>query len=189
MLPRGAEPPRGGQPAGKRRLGPNARPCLRNAKDASGTGPSRLSSICHQRTGRVHSLDTPEEPVLQCRRRGGKCGNHTYPSGSRDLHLQASRGDRSMRLTLPPCFRWIIPAVLVLIPMAASAQDPGALSAVEEASLQELRDFASLTAERYRMVAPLEISVASWVGNPSLPQYASSPAVYTGGQLYVNRRL
>src|SRR5262245_8293461 len=96
---------------------------------------------------------------------------------------------RPTRLTLPPCFRWIIPAVLVLIPLAAIAQDPAPLSATEEASLDAVREFARLTAERYRMVAPLEISVASWVGNPSLPQYASSPAVYTGGQLYVSRRL
>jgi hypothetical protein len=94
-----------------------------------------------------------------------------------------------VRLTLRSWLSWIVPTILGLVPLAASAQDPGALSAVEEASLQEVRDFASLTAERYRMVAPLEISVASWVGNPSLPQYASSPAVYTGGQLYVSRRL
>ena len=45
------------------------------------------------------------------------------------------------------------------------------------------------TAQRYRMVAPLEVSVASWVGNPSMPQYAASPAVYTRGSLFLNRRL
>ena len=39
------------------------------------------------------------------------------------------------------------------------------------------------------MVAPLEVSVASWVGNPSLSQFASSPAVYTGGSLFLNHRL
>lgn len=94
-----------------------------------------------------------------------------------------------MRLTRRSWPRWIVPAVLGLAPLAAAAQDPGPLSAVEEASLQEVREFARLTAERYRMVAPLEVSVASWVGNPSLPQYASSPAVYTGGQLFVSRRL
>jgi hypothetical protein len=39
------------------------------------------------------------------------------------------------------------------------------------------------------MLAPLEISVAPWVGSSALPKYAASPAVYTGGALYLNRRL
>jgi hypothetical protein len=39
------------------------------------------------------------------------------------------------------------------------------------------------------MVAPLEVSVASWVGTGSVPQYAKASAVYTGGTLYVNRRV
>jgi hypothetical protein len=30
------------------------------------------------------------------------------------------------------------------------------------------------------MVAPLQVSVASWVGNPALSQYAESPAVRAG---------
>src|SRR5262245_51165975 len=94
-----------------------------------------------------------------------------------------------MRVTLRSWLRWIVPAVLGLAHLAATAQDAGLLSAMEEASLQEIREFARLTAERYRMVAPLENSVASWVGNPSLPQYASSPAVYTGGRLFLSRRL
>jgi len=33
------------------------------------------------------------------------------------------------------------------------------------------------------------VSVASWVGNPSLPQYASTPAVKSGNQLFLNRRI
>jgi hypothetical protein len=75
------------------------------------------------------------------------------------------------------------------MPPAASAQGTGPLAPDEEASLQQIRDFARAAAQRYRMVAPLEVSVASWVGNPSLPQYASSPAVYTGGGLHLNRRV
>jgi hypothetical protein len=63
------------------------------------------------------------------------------------------------------------------------------LSAEEEVSLQAIRDFVQATARRYRMVAPLEVSVASWVGTGALPQYASAPAVYTRGTLYLNRRL
>ncbi|HEY7139061.1 MAG TPA: hypothetical protein VIE44_03105 [Methylomirabilota bacterium] len=94
-----------------------------------------------------------------------------------------------MRLTLRPWLRWIVPAVLGPVPFAASAQDPGLLSAVEEASLREVRDFASLTAERYRMVAPLQVSVVPWVGSSSVSQYASSPAVYSRGSLYLSRRL
>jgi hypothetical protein len=78
---------------------------------------------------------------------------------------------------------------LVLISADASAQGSTPLSAEEEASLQEIRQFALATAERYRMVAPLEVSVASWVGSGSLPEYAGAPAVYTRGTLYVSRRL
>jgi hypothetical protein len=75
------------------------------------------------------------------------------------------------------------------MPLAAPAQDTGRLAPDEEASLQQIRDFVRATAQRYRMLAPLEVSVASWVGTGSLPQYASSPAVYTRGGLYLNRRL
>ncbi len=74
--------------------------------------------------------------------------------------------------------------------LAQGAGSPGPpLSAEEEASLQEIRDFVEAAAQRYRMVAPLEVSVASWVGTGSLPQYASAPAVYARGALYLNRRL
>jgi hypothetical protein len=75
------------------------------------------------------------------------------------------------------------------MPSAASAQGTGPLAPDEEASLQQIRDFVWAAAQRYRMVAPLEVSVASWVGNPSLSQFASSPAVYTGGSLFLNHRL
>jgi hypothetical protein len=78
---------------------------------------------------------------------------------------------------------------VVVLPLAAAAQAPAPLGADEEISLQEIRDFVRAAAERYRIVAPLQVSVASWVGNPSLPQYAASPAVYTRGSLYMNRRL
>ena len=94
---------------------------------------------------------------------------------------------------------WRAIAVALLIPLtgdpvavlAQGAGSPGSpLSAEEEeASLQEIRDFVQAVAERYRMVAPLEVSVASWVGPGGLPQYASVPAVYTRGALYLNRRL
>jgi hypothetical protein len=85
--------------------------------------------------------------------------------------------------------RWIALAFLVAIPLGAVAQSAAPLSAEEEASLQEIREFARATAQRYRMVALLEVSVASWVGSDALPQYASAPAVYTRGALYLNRRV
>jgi len=87
---------------------------------------------------------------------------------------------------------WLRPVVfasLTMAPLVALAQGPSLLTADEEASLQEIRDFVGATAERYRMVAPLEVSVAPWVGTGSLPQYGSTPAVYTRGALYLNRRL
>jgi hypothetical protein len=89
--------------------------------------------------------------------------------------------------------RAIVLALLTAIPVDTLAQGAGSpsppLSAEEEASLQEIREFVQATAQRYRMVAPLEVSVAPWVGTGSLPQYASAPAVYTRGTLYLNRRL
>jgi hypothetical protein len=94
-----------------------------------------------------------------------------------------------LRPTARSWLRSIILAVLTLTPLAALAQGIAPLTADEEASLQAVRDFVRATAQRYRMVAPLEVSVAPCVGNPSLPQYASSPAVYTGGSLFLNRRL
>jgi hypothetical protein len=87
------------------------------------------------------------------------------------------------------CLRALALACLVAMPSAVSAQGTGPLAPDEEASLQQIRDFVRAAAQRYRMVAPLEVSVASWVGNPSLPQYAASPAVYTRGGLHLNRRL
>jgi hypothetical protein len=87
------------------------------------------------------------------------------------------------------CLRVIALACLAALPLATSAQGTDALAPDEEASLQQIRDFVRAAARWYRMVAPLEVSVASWVGNPSLPQYASSPAVYTGGSIFLNRRL
>jgi hypothetical protein len=102
-----------------------------------------------------------------------------------------------MRRASRSWLRRVVLAVLAAIPLDGLAQGTaapnaplsGPLSAEEEASLQEIRDFARATAQRYRMVAPLEVSVASWVGTPALPQYASAPAVYTRGALYLNRRL
>jgi hypothetical protein len=94
-----------------------------------------------------------------------------------------------MRPSARSRLRAVILACLTLSPLVATAQDAGPLAADEEASLQQIRDFVRATAQHYRMLAPLEISVASWVGNSSLPQYASSPAVYTRGGLYLNRRL
>jgi len=94
-----------------------------------------------------------------------------------------------MRPSVRSCVRALVLTCLVAVPPAASAQGTGPLAPDEEASLQQIRDFVQATAQRYRMVAPLEVSVASWVGNPSLPQYASSPAVYTRGGLHLNRRL
>jgi hypothetical protein len=78
---------------------------------------------------------------------------------------------------------------LIAASVEAPAQGSIPLSAEEEMSLQEIRGFALATAERYRMIAPLEVSVAPWVGSSSLPQYAGAPAVYTRGTLYVSRRL
>jgi hypothetical protein len=80
-------------------------------------------------------------------------------------------------------------AVLALAPGEPHAQDGEPLTPEEEASFQEIRDFVQATAERYRMVAPLEVSIAPWVGSGSLPQYATAPAVYARGTLYVSRRL
>ena len=94
-----------------------------------------------------------------------------------------------MRPPVRSCLRALVLALLVARPPAASAQATGPLAPDEEASLQQIRDFVLATAQRYRMVAPLEVSVASWVGNPSVPQYASTPAVYTRGALHLNRRL
>jgi hypothetical protein len=87
---------------------------------------------------------------------------------------------------------WLRPVVLaslIVAPLALFAQSMGQLTAEEEASLQEVRDFVRAAAQRFRMVAPLEVSVASWVGTGSLSQYASTPAVYTRGALHLNRRL
>jgi hypothetical protein len=80
-------------------------------------------------------------------------------------------------------------ASLTVLPLAAFAQGTDPLTPEEEASLLEIREFVEATAERYRMLAPLEVSVASWVGSGALPQYASSPAVYTRGPLHLSRRL
>jgi hypothetical protein len=77
----------------------------------------------------------------------------------------------------------------MVAPLVVCAQVGAPLSADEEASLQSVRDFVGATAHRYRMVSTLDVSVASWVGNPSLPQYASSPAVKSGNQLFLNRRI
>jgi hypothetical protein len=81
------------------------------------------------------------------------------------------------------------PSVLAQGSGPGSAPPSAPLSDEEEASLQAIRDFVHAAAARYRMVAPLEVSVASWVGTGSLPQYAAAPAVYAGGTLYLNRRL
>ena len=95
-----------------------------------------------------------------------------------------------------PARSWLAVVALALLAASfldASAQGSGAESAPltdeEEASLEEIRDFVHATAARYRMLAPLQVSVASWVGTGALPQYAGAPAVYTGGSLYVSRRL
>jgi hypothetical protein len=94
-----------------------------------------------------------------------------------------------MRRPVRACLCALALALLVVRPPAASAQAAGPLAPDEEASLQQVREFALATAQRYRMVAPLEVSVASWVGNPAVSQFASTPAVYTPGGLYLNRRL
>jgi hypothetical protein len=87
------------------------------------------------------------------------------------------------------CLRVLALACLAAMPSAATAQGTGPLAPDEEASLQQIGDFVRAAAQRYRMVVPLEVSVASWVGSSSVQQYASSPAVYTRGGLYLNRRL
>src|SRR5688572_19911082 len=91
-----------------------------------------------------------------------------------------------------PVPSWL--AVLAFAVVAATAPglhgqygDP--LTLEEEASLREIRDFAEKAAAHYRMLAPLEVSVAPWVGTGSLPQYATAPAVYTRGALYLSRRV
>ena len=94
-----------------------------------------------------------------------------------------------MRPSARSCLRMIVLAALAAMPLAASAQGADPLAPDEQASLQQIREFVQATAQRYQMVTPLEVSVASWVGNPSLPQYASTPAVYTGSSLFLNRRL
>jgi hypothetical protein len=83
----------------------------------------------------------------------------------------------------------VVLACLAAMPSVTSAQSTDVLAPDEEMSLQQIRDFVGATAQRYRMISPLVVSVASWVGNPSLPQFASSPAVKSGNQLYLNRRL
>jgi hypothetical protein len=85
--------------------------------------------------------------------------------------------------------RVVVLACLAAMSSVTSAQSTDALAPDEEMSLQQIRDFVGATAQRYRMLSPLVVSVASWVGNPSLPQFASSPAVKSGNQLYLNRRL
>lgn len=92
----------------------------------------------------------------------------------------------------PPARSWL--AVLAFAVVAATApglsgQSGDPLTPEEETSLREIRDFAEKTAARYRMLAPLEVSVAPWVGTGSLPQYATAPAVYTRGALYLGRRV
>jgi len=94
-----------------------------------------------------------------------------------------------MRPSARRCLWVIVLACLAAMPPVISAQGTDPLSPDEEASLQQIRDFVEATAQHYRMLAPLEVSVASWVGSPSLPQYASSPAVKNGNQLFLNRRL
>jgi hypothetical protein len=84
----------------------------------------------------------------------------------------------------------VLLAVSPLEALAQASSPSGApLSAEEDASLGEIRDFARAAARRYRMVAPLEVAVAPWVGSGSLPQYASTSAVYASGYLYVHRRV
>ena len=74
-------------------------------------------------------------------------------------------------------------------PRLRSSPPSATLSDEEQASLEETRDFVRAAVARYRMLGPLEVSVASWVGPGGLPQYADAPAVYTRGALYLNRRL
>jgi hypothetical protein len=91
-----------------------------------------------------------------------------------------------------PARSWLHALVFALVatmPLAAHGQAGDPLTPEEEASLQEIREFVQATAARYRMLAPLEVSVAPWVGTGSLPQYAAAPAVYARGALYLSRRL
>ena len=79
-------------------------------------------------------------------------------------------------------------AVTAMAPgLHGQGQEP--LTLEEETSLREIRDFVETTATHYRMLAPLEVSVAPWVGTGSLPQYATAPAVYARGALYLSRRV
>jgi len=80
-------------------------------------------------------------------------------------------------------------ACLATMSFTVSAEDTAPLAPDEEESLQQIQDFVQGTAQRYHMVGTLQVSVAPWVGNPALPQYASTPAVKTGNQLFLNRRL
>ncbi len=91
-----------------------------------------------------------------------------------------------------PVALWLRSMALVALavaPVTAWGQETSPLTAEETASLEEIRTLVRSTAQRYRMLAPLEVSVASWVGSPSLPQFASSAAVYKGGALYLSRRV
>jgi hypothetical protein len=80
-------------------------------------------------------------------------------------------------------------ACLATMTFPVSAQDTAPLAPDEEASLEQIQAFVEATAQHYHMVDTLQVSVAPWVGNPALPQYASTPAVKTGNQLFLNRRL
>ncbi len=102
-----------------------------------------------------------------------------------------------MRRPIRSWLHVVLLALLAACPPSASAQGSGPgsappstpLSDEEQASLEATRDFVRAAATRYRMLGPLEVSVASWVGTGGLPQYANAPAVYTRGALYLNRRL
>jgi hypothetical protein len=102
-----------------------------------------------------------------------------------------------MRRPIRSSLHIVLLALLATCPPRASAQGSGpgsgppstALTDEERASLEAIRDFVRAAAARYRMLGPLEVSVASWVGTGGLPQYANAPAVYTRGALYLNRRL
>ena len=102
-----------------------------------------------------------------------------------------------MRRPIRSWLHVLLLALLATCPPSASAQGPGSgsappsapLSDEEQASLEATRDFVRAAAARYRMLGPLEVSVAPWVGTGGLPQYANAPAVYTRGALYLNRRL
>jgi hypothetical protein len=83
----------------------------------------------------------------------------------------------------------LVLALLAAIPLELHGQGGDPLTPDEEASLREIHDFVQATAARYRMLAPLAVSVAPWVGTGALPQYAGAPAVYSGGSLYLSRRL